>query len=146
MKRNFAMFTAIALLALCGWSITALADDQEAVRLSRQSLGVMHAADDKAANPVSASSNRNSVFSSIEEPSAPKGEDIDSVRLELIGCLLTMLTVTAGALLGVCYCDRRATQRKQASTMELLEPAKGRPTKCPPIASRAFATVGGLRT
>jgi hypothetical protein len=112
MKRNLATFTAIAILAIGGWSMAALADDQEAVRLSRQSLGVMQAAGDKVASPVSASSNGTSVFSSIEKASAPKGEDTDSLRLELISCLLVMLAVPAGALLGVCYCDRRATQRK----------------------------------
>jgi hypothetical protein len=146
MKRNLATFTAIAILAIGGWSMAALADDQEAVRLSRQSLGVMQAAGDKVASPVSASSNGTSVFSSIEKASAPKGEDTDSLRLELIGCLLVMLAVPAGALLGVCYCDRRDYAAQVTSTMEPLEPPKGRPTQCPPIASRMSAAVGGLRT
>ena len=124
MKRGLATaLTAIAFLATSGWNIALAAADQQARQLS-QKEGVVRAAD---GNPTSfASANANS--KPIVAASILNGDDPETLRLELIACLCTMLVVSAGALLGICYFDHRAAQQKSPTKMLPPEPPTGLPT------------------
>lgn len=124
MKRGLATtFTAVALLATSGWNITVATDDQQVRQLSQRE-GVVRAADD---NPTSfASANANS--KPIVSAGTLNGDDPETLRLELIACLFTMLVVSVGALLGICYFDHRAPQQKSPTNRRPPRPPTGRPT------------------
>src|SRR5271169_188208 len=129
MRRGLASaFAAVALLAIVGSNVTA-AGDREIERMAQEGPGVMHAADDRATGSALASVNRNSTFAPDKAVSTLKGEDPESLRLELIGCLFTMLIVTVGALLGICCFDHRTVQREAWPTNE--EPREPPAGRCP---------------
>ena len=112
MKRGLATaLTAVALLAIVGSNMIT-AGDREPEQVPQERAGVIHAADNSARGSASAIANRNLSSAANDAASALKAEDAQSLRLELIACLLTMLIVTAGALLGICYFGHRTVRRQ----------------------------------
>src|SRR5271167_2964290 len=104
MKRRFATaLAAIAFLATVGWNMTAAKSDHQPESVAVEKARVMHIADGDVPSSVSASANRDSIFTHNEVASIPKGDDPESLRLELFACLLIMVIAPVGALLVICY-------------------------------------------
>lgn len=123
MKRCLASaFAVMALLATTGMVAAGANGSEEAA----EQKAVMHIAGHSATSIVSASANRNSTFATNEAATAVRGDDPESLRMELVGSLLIMLIVTVGALLGICYFEHRTARRGLLSTNRgLAKPRTG---------------------
>lgn len=123
------VITVVALLAPVGPNMTS-AVGHESEQVAREGVWTIHVADDSATVP-SASANRNSRLSPNEAAGTPTQDDPESLRLELIACLLTMLVVSAGALLAICYFDSsdraigRAKEYAATGTAQVRAPNVG---------------------
>lgn len=103
-------FAAILLLAPAGWNITSVGN-HEPEQVAR--AGVTNAVDDHALSAVSPSAKRGSLFALSEVASALKEDGAARLRLQLIACLFTMLVVTVGTLVGICYFEQWAARRSR---------------------------------
>jgi hypothetical protein len=108
--RLAAAFAVILLLATAGWNMTWVGN-HEPERVAR--AGLTNAVDDHALSAVSPSADRGSLFALSELASALKEDDAASLRLQLIACLFTMLVVTVGTLVGICYFEQWAARRSR---------------------------------
>lgn len=112
MKRRLAIaFAAIAFLATVGWHITGAASDHEPKRVALEKVRVMRIADGDSTSSASASANRDSNFALNELATILKGDDPESLRLELLACLLIMLIAPVAALLAILCIDHWTAQR-----------------------------------
>jgi hypothetical protein len=108
--RLAAAFAVILLLATAGWNMTWVGN-HEPERVAP--AGLSYAVDDHASSAVSPSANRSSLFALGEVVSALKEDDAARLRLQLIASLFTMLVVTVGTLVGICYFDHWAARRSR---------------------------------
>jgi len=112
MKRRFATtLAAIAFVATVGWNMTATGSGHEPERMALEKVGVMHIADGDATSSVSANAKHDSIFAPNEVGSILKGDDLESLRLKLLVCLLIMLIAPLGGLVAICYIDHRTALR-----------------------------------
>jgi len=112
MKRRFATeFAVIIFLVTAGWNITAAGYDHQTEPVAVERARGMHIADGDVTSSVSASANRDSIFARNEVASILKGDDPESLRLELLACLFIMVVAPVGALLVICYIDHLTTRR-----------------------------------